>query len=121
MQQPKVPLAILCCTALALAGCSGGTPWGATPQNIPLPRLENIPAELDAGSTAGSQRLAERVRATLQAAPRLAGANLRVEGLEGGLIVLSGSLPTAADRDLARQTVQKVAGVRDVVDRMANP
>ena len=121
MQQPKATLVILCCTVLALAACSGGTPWGATPQNLPLPRLENIPATLDAGSTAGSQRLADRVRATLVAEPRLAGANLRVEGLEGGVIVLSGSVPSATDRDLAKQTVQKVPGVRDVVDRIVTP
>ena len=36
---------------LLTAGCTGGTPWGATPQNLPqvnLPRLENIPAHIDA-------------------------------------------------------------------------
>ena len=55
---------------LLTAGCTGGTPWGATPQNLPqvnLPRLENIPAHIDAGTNAGAQRLAERVRTALGA------------------------------------------------------
>ncbi|WP_028601990.1 BON domain-containing protein [Ottowia thiooxydans] len=121
MQHPKASFALLCGAAVLLAGCSGGTPWGATPQHIPLPRIDNIAATLDAGSTAGSQRLAERVRTTLAAEPRLASSSLRVEGLEGGVIVLNGSPPGASERDLAVQTARKVAGVRDVVDRMASP
>ena len=114
--------ASLLAAALLTTGCAGGTPWGATPQNWPqvtLPRVEEIPAHVDAGTTAGSQRLAERVRAALAAQPTLAG--VRVEGLEGGLIVLSGALPSPADRPLAVQTARQVVGVRDVVDRMTAP
>ena len=118
MQALRLSLAGLCCATL-LAGCSGGTPWGATPQNIPLPRIENVPAILDAGTTAGAQRLADRVRAALAAQPQLASSDIRVEGLESGVIVLHGSPPSDAERQLAVQTARQVAGVREVVDRMA--
>lgn len=116
MRLTAIPLVTVVFTALGLSACSGGTPWGATPQNIQLPRIENIPATLEAGTTAGSQRLADRVRQALAAEPRLAGANIQVEGFEGGVIILSGTAP--AERALALQTAKQMAGVRDVVDRM---
>ena len=112
-------LAALGVAVAFLTGCNGGTPWGATPQNIPLPRIENIPAVLDAGSTAGAQRLAERVRATLASEPRLASSNLQVDVFESGVVILSGTPPSSSERSLALQTAQQVPGVRDVVDRMA--
>ena len=110
-----------------LAGCQGGgTPWGATPRELPipeirLPNLDAIPAHVEAGTTAGAQRLAERVRAALAAQPSLSGASLGVEGYEGGVIILSGAPGSAANRQLAIQTARQVLGVRDVVDRMAAP
>ncbi|MFT4195892.1 BON domain-containing protein [Ottowia sp.] len=110
--------------ATLLAACQGGTPWGATPQQIPLPkvpRLEEIPAHVEAGTTAGAQRIAERVRAALAAEPGLAGAQLGAEGFEGGVIVLSGTLPSADARALAVRTARGIAGVRDVVDRTSAP
>lgn len=131
MHKPTVTpaRALLLTGALAatlLAGCQGGTPWGATPREIPvpdirLPNLEAIPAHVEAGTTAGSQRLAERVRAALAAQPSLSGAQLAVEGYEGGVIILSGTLASATDRPLAIQTARQVLGVRDVVDRMSAP
>ena len=63
--RPAVACSMVMGATLLTAGCTGGTPWGATPQNLPqvnLPRLENIPAHIDAGTNAGAQRLAERVR-----------------------------------------------------------
>ncbi|MFT3779543.1 MAG: BON domain-containing protein [Ottowia sp.] len=110
--------------AALLTACQGGTPWGATPRQIPLPqvpRLEEIPAHVEAGTTAGAQRIAERVRAALAAEPGLAGAQLGVEGFEGGVMVLSGTLPSADARVLAVRTARGIAGVRDVVDRMSAP
>lgn len=112
--------------AALLAGCSGGTPWGATPQRleVPLPDLTRATQQFDgaSGSTAGAQRVAERVRAALAAEPQLAGQPIGVEGLEGGLIVLSGNVRSAAARQRALDTAQRVPGVREVVDRMtANP
>ncbi len=109
-----------------LAACgSGGTPWGATPTRIeiPVPDLRKAPEVWDgaSGSTAGAQRVAERVRAALAAQPALAGSSLGVEGYEGGVIILSGQLASPADRALAVQTARGVAGVRDVVDRMSAP
>ena len=109
-----------------LAGCgSGGTPWGATPQriDIPVPDLRKAPEVWDgaSGSTAGAQRVADRVRAALAAQPSLAGSTLGVEGYEGGVIILSGQLANPADRALAVQTARGVTGVRDVVDRMGTP
>ena len=115
---------LACALAALLAGCEGGTPWGATPQQIPLPplpRLEQLPAHIEAGTTAGAQRLAERVSAALAAEPRLAGATLDVQGFEGGVMVLTGQLPSAAERALALQTARSVTGVGDVVDRMSAP
>ena len=55
-----------------LAGCgTGGTPWGATPTRIeiPVPALRKAPEVWDgaSGSTAGAQRVADRVRAALAA------------------------------------------------------
>lgn len=114
-------VACACGTAALLTGCTGGTPWGATPQNIRLPRIENIPATIEAGTTAGAQRLAERVRAALNSEPRLAGSNLQVEGFEGGVIILSGAPTSSAERELALQTARQIPGVRDVVDRMPRP
>lgn len=119
MQGFRLFLAGVCGASVLLAGCTGGTPWGATPQSIPVPHIENIPAVLDAGTTAGAQRLVERVRAKLASEPRLASSNLGVEGIEGGVIVLSGSPPSSTERNLALQTARQVPGVRDVVDRMA--
>ena len=110
--------------AALLAACQGGTPWGATPQQIPLPpmpKLEDVSAHVEAGTTAGAQRIADRVRAALAAEPQLAGAQLGVEGIEGGVIVLSGALPNASARPLAVRTARSIAGVRDVVDRMSAP
>ncbi len=109
-----------------LSGCgTGGTPWGATPTRIeiPVPDLRKVPEVWDgaSGSTAGAQRVADRVRAALSAQPALAGSRIAVEGYEGGLIILSGQLSSPADRTLATQTARSVAGVRDVVDRMAAP
>ena len=124
MRMPLATPLLIIATAALLAGCQGGTPWGATPQQIPLPpmpRLEQIPAHVEAGTTAGAQRIAERVRAALAAEPRLAGAQLSVEGFEGGVIVLGGTLPGADLRPLAVQTARGIAGVRDVVDRMSAP
>ncbi|MFO4987106.1 BON domain-containing protein, partial [Salmonella enterica subsp. enterica serovar 1,4,[5],12:i:-] len=68
---------------------------------------------------AGAQRLAERVRVALGAQPALA--DVRVEGYEGGLIILSGAVPSPADRTQAVQTARQVVGVREVVDRMVGP
>ena len=111
--------------ALLTACGSGGTPWGATPTRIeiPVPDLRKAPEVFDgaSGSTAGAQRVADRVRAALAAQPALAGSSLQVEGFEGGLIVLSGALSNPADRGLAVQTARGVTGVRDVVDRMGAP
>ncbi|MDO5623459.1 MAG: BON domain-containing protein [Pseudomonadota bacterium] len=88
-----------------------------------MPDLRQAPEVWDgvSGSTAGAQRVAERVRDALAAQPALAHARLGVEGYEGGLIILNGSLPTAADRALAVQTARSVTGVRDVVDRLTGP
>jgi hypothetical protein len=121
--RPRAALA-LAGAAVLLAACAGGTPWGATPQHIPLPplpRLEQVPAHIEAGTTAGAQRIAERVRAALAAQPRLAQAGLRVQGLEGGVMVVEGTVASPDDRALALATARQVAGVRDVVDRMAGP
>ena len=115
-------------TALLTACGSGGTPWGATPTRIdippiPVPDLRKAPEVWDgaSGSTAGAQRVAERVRMALMAQPALAGSRLGVDGYEGGVIILSGQLANPADRALALQTARGVAGVRDVVDRMSAP
>lgn len=111
--------------AMLLAACTGGTPWGATPQRIevPVPDLRKAGEAFDgaSGSTAGAQRVADRVRAALAAQPSLAGLPLQVEGLEGGLIVLSGQVPSAAERALAVRTARQVTGVGDVVDRLGSP
>ena len=122
-------LSAVVCPALAaaivLGGCAGGTPWGATPASldIPVPDLRKVPEVWDgaSGSTAGAQRVADRVRAALAAQPSLAGSPIGVEGYEGGVIVLSGQVARPADRALAVQTARGVAGVRDVVDRMSAP
>ena len=119
----------LAAAAALLSACgSGGTPWGATPTRIdippiPVPDLRKAPEVFDgaSGSTAGAQRVADRVRAALAAQPALAGSSLEVEGFEGGMVILSGSLPSAAQRPLAVQTARGVTGVRDVVDRMSAP
>ena len=121
----RAPLACAAAGALALllAGCSGGTPWGATPQRIeiPVPDLSKAPEVFDgvSGSTAGSQRVADRVRSALATQPSLTG--VQVEGLEGGLIVLSGGVPSPNERQLAVQTARSVTGVTNVVDRLTAP
>mgnify|MGYP001570500872 FL=1 len=116
-------LALAACTLLA--ACSGGTPWGATPQNlpVPLPDLSRAGQELDgaSGSTAGALRVAERVRQALAADPQLAGQGLTVEGLEGGLIVLGGPVRSTGERQRAIDTARRVPGVSQVVDRMRSP
>ena len=115
--------ALAACTLLA--ACSGGTPWGATPQNlpVPLPDLSRAGQELDgaSGSTAGALRVAERVRQALAADPQLAGQGLTVEGLEGGLIVLGGPVRSTGERQRAIDTARRVPGVSQVVDRMRSP
>lgn len=110
--------------AVLLVACTGGTPWGATPQRIdvPVPDLRQAGEAFDgaSGSTAGAQRVGDRVRAALAAQPALAGLSLQVEGLEGGLVVLSGQVPSASERALAVHTARQVTGVRDVVDRLVS-
>ena len=68
-----------------------------------MPDLRQVPEvwEGASGSTAGAQRVAERVRAALAAQPALAGSRLGVDGYEGGVIILSGQLVNSADRALA--------------------
>ncbi len=113
-------------TSAMLTGCgTGGTPWGATPRSIeiPIPDLSRVPQVLEgaSGSTAGAQRVAERVRAALAAEPRLAGTRIAVDGFEGGLVVLSGAVTSAAERNIALATARQVAGVGQVVDRLSLP
>ena len=126
-RRARAPLACATAGALALllAGCTGGTPWGATPQRIeiPVPDLSKAPEVFDgvSGSTAGSQRVAQRVRSAIAAQPSLAGLPLQIEGLEGGLIVLSGNVPSGNERHLALQTARQVTGVTNVVDRLTGP
>lgn len=127
-RRPRALILAIALGTAALAGCQGGTPWGATPQQAPLPQLDNIAAQLndvavqfEADTTAGAQRVADRVRAALAAEPRLSGAQLGVDGFEGGVIVLSGTVPSAAEQELALQTARGIAGVRQVVDRMHTP
>lgn len=111
--------------ALLLCGCNGGTPWGATPERIeiPVPDLSKVPEVFDgvSGSTQGSLRVAQRVRSALAAQSSLAALPLQVEGLEGGLIVLSGAVPSPNERQLALQTARQVTGVTNVVDRLTGP
>ena len=110
-------LALAACTLLA--ACSGGTPWGATPQNlpVPLPDLSRAGQVLDgaSGSTAGALRVAERVRQALNDPA------ITVDGFEGGLIVLGGRPADGAARQRAIETARSVAGVSQVVDRMSTP
>lgn len=117
------PLALAACALLA--ACSGGTPWGATPQSldIPLPDLRRTGQVLDgaSGSTAGALRVAERVHQALAADPQLAGQGLTVEGLEGGMVVLGGPVRSTGDRQRAIDTARRVPGVSQVVDRMRAP
>ena len=118
-------MALAAALAGPLAGCSGGTPWGATPQRIeiPVPDLSKAPEVFDgvSGSTQGALRVAQRVRSALTAQPSLASLSLQVEGLEGGLIVLSGAVPSPNERSLALQTARQVTGVTNVVDRLTGP
>lgn len=118
-----VSLALAACALLA--ACSGGTPWSATPQNLPvsLPDLSRAGQVVDgaSGSTAGALRVAERVHRALEADPVLAGQGLSVEGLEGGLIVLGGPVRSTGDRQRAIDTARRVPGVSQVVDRMRAP
>ena len=111
--------------ALLMGGCTGGTPWGAMPERIeiPVPDLRKAPEVFDgvSGSTQGSLRVAQRVRSALTAQPSLADLSLQVEGLEGGLIVLSGAVPSPNERSLALQTARQVTGVTNVVDRLTGP
>lgn len=118
-------IASVAALAWLLTGCTGGTPWGATPERIeiPVPDLRKAPEVFDgvSGSTQGSLRVAQRVRSALSAQPGLAGSAVQVEGLEGGLIVLSGAVPSANERQLALQTARQVTGVTNVVDRLTTP
>ncbi len=125
LARPALLLGAAAALSLLTACGSGGTPWGATPTHleIPVPDLRKAPEVWDgaSGSTAGAQRVADRVRSALAVQPALAGSNLGVEGYEGGVIILSGQLADPADRALALQTARGVTGVRDVVDRMTAP
>ena len=111
--------------ALLMGGCTGGTPWGSMTERIeiPVPDLRKAPEVFDgvSGSTQGSLRVAQRVRSALTAQPSLASLSLQVEGLEGGLIVLSGAVPSPSERSLALQTARQVTGVTNVVDRLTGP
>ncbi len=119
------PTSLALAACALLAACSGGTPWGATPQNLPvtLPDLSRAGQVVDgaSGSTAGALRVAERVHQALEADPQLAGQGLSVEGLEGGLIVLGGPVRGTGDRQRAIDTARRVPGVSQVVDRMRTP
>ena len=61
----------------------------------------------------------EVVRSALAAQPSLTG--VQVEGLEGGLVVPSGRVPSPNERQLAVQTARSVTGVTNVVDRLSAP
>ena len=124
-RRPFASVALATALTGLLSACTGGTPWGAMPERIeiPVPDLRKAPEVFDgvSGSTQGSLRVAQRVRSALAAQPSLAGLNLQVEGLEGGLVVLSGAVPSASERQLALQTARQVTGVTSVVDRLAAP
>ena len=123
-RSPRAAAIVALALAASLGACaSGGTPWGATPQNVPLPRLpdlHDVPAKVDATTTGGTVRLEQRVRAALAADPALSGASLTVTGLECGTVVLSGSAPSADARAQALRTARGVSGVSQVIDRMAD-
>ena len=88
-----------------------------------MPDLSKAPEVFDgvSGSTQGSLRVAQRVREALAAQPALSALPLQVEGLEGGLVVLRGQVPSASEKQLALRTARQVPGVTDVVDRMNTP
>ena len=121
----RAGLAVALAAGALLAACSGGTPWGATPQslNVPVPDLRRAGQVADgaSGSTAGALRVAERVHQALAADPQLAGQGLTVQGLEGGLVVLGGPVRSTGDRQRAIDTARGVPGVSQVVDRMRSP
>ena len=48
-------------------------------------------------------------------------AEFGAQGFEGGLVVLNGTPRSAAERNIAVDIARRVPGVREVVDRMAQP
>ena len=119
------PAGLALAACFLLTACSGGAPWGATPQSLPvtLPDLSRAGQMADgaSGSTAGALRVAQRVQQALATDPQLAGQGLTVEGLEGGLVVLGGPVRSTGDRQRAIDTARRVPGVSQVVDRMRAP
>ena len=74
----------------------------ASPINLSMPKLE-LPAE----------SLADRVVFALEQSPHIPGRRLRLETV-GSRVVLQGAVRTFFQKQMAQETVRRVAGVEEV-------
>ncbi|MGA2992295.1 MAG: BON domain-containing protein [Candidatus Korobacteraceae bacterium] len=96
---------------------SAGDPGASTPANAKT-AFAGGPGSAALGSAiAGpeNERLRQQIQSTLRNEPSLARSPLDVE-VTGSQIVLSGSVPTARDKQTARRIAQSYGNNRSVVD-----
>ena len=108
-------LALLSAALLFGAACRGGgySPAPAPPPE-PLPPVEPVPPPVDSGSLSMSdEAIHDRVHEALDNAPDLDASDISVR-VEAGNVYLSGTVPTAAQRDLAHNVAHGVEGVQRV-------
>jgi hypothetical protein len=114
-------LSVVCLASLAgllLTGvaCRGGYPPAPAPEPYPAPAPVPAPApapEPVGGASASDEALHDRVHEALENAPDLNASDIGVR-VEGGKVYLSGTVPTAAQRELAHNVAHGVEGVSRV-------
>lgn len=116
-------LSVVCLVSLAgllLTGvaCRGGYPPAPAPEPYPEPAPAPVPAPAPApqpvgGASASDAALHDRVHEALENAPDLDASDISVR-VENGVVYLSGTVPTAAQRELAHNVAHAVEGVSRV-------
>lgn len=80
-----------------------------------MPPDQNEPAPVPESSSAA--QIEQQIRQQLNSEPKLAGMNLRAE-VDEASIVISGTVETAEQHDLALEIARSHAGDRNVVDKI---
>ncbi|HEX6200712.1 MAG TPA: BON domain-containing protein [Thermoanaerobaculia bacterium] len=114
-------LSVVCLASLAgllLTGvaCGGGYSPAPAPEPYPEPAPAPVPAPLPepvGGAAVSDQVLHDRVHEALENAPDLDASDIGVR-VENGNVYLSGTVPTAAQRELAHNVAHGVEGVSRV-------
>jgi len=117
------PLLLAAMTSFVLAACDSGEPPKPTVVTEPVKPLVEAPkpapeqAPVAAPQPSPDERLAERVRMALRDARAVPGQGVDAT-VDGGVVTLFGTVPSAEDRAKVRDFVAAIDGVQSVVNKL---